>query len=210
MAFFSGSRPYELFRSFRLPLLAAFAVAAIAGGLSRRFDPFSIPWTVRATSVGLREGSAPLTVNLRSRSIDFRFPTPDVRTGDAAGIQYTVPDLRRGATYDLNLEVADRYAEAWSGQLGLQVLADGIPIWKSDVGEGHFTGWIPVRLPVLATGSPLSLRIQIIVVGNPPAGAGWGSTGPYGVRDVALHDRARGETLDLSRSRRYSARLLSL
>ncbi len=210
MAFFSGSRPFELFRSLRLPLLAAFAVAAIAGELSRRFEPVSIPWTVHATPVGLPDGAALLTANLWSRSIDFRFPTPDVRTGDAAGIQYTVPDLRRGATYDLHLEVADRYAEAWAHQLELQVLTDGVPVWKTDVGEGHFTGWLPVRLPVLPTGSTLSLRIQIIVVGNPPAGAGWGNTGPYGVRNVTLHDRARNETLDLSRSRRYSTRLLAL
>ena len=106
--------------------------------------------------------------------------------------------------------MADRYAEAWAHQLELQVLTDGVPVWKTDVGEGHFTGWIPVRLPVLPTGSTLSLRIQIIVVGNPPAGSGWGNTGPYGVRNVTLHDPTRGQILDLLRSRRYSTRLLAL
>ncbi len=198
--------PFERLHSIRLPLLAAIAVATIAGGLSRRFDPVSTAWTVYAAPVGLFEGTAVPAPNPWSRSIDFRFPTPDVRNGDAAGIQYTIPGLRSGAMYDLHLEIADRYAEAWSGQLELQVLSDGVPVWRWDVGEGHFTGWIPVHLQVLPAGSTLALRIQITVVGNPPTGAGWGNTGPYGVRDVSLHDRARGETLDVSRSRRYSAR----
>ena len=85
MAFSSGSRPFELFRSLRLPLLAAFAVAAIAGELSRRFEPVSIPWPVRATPVGLPEGSALVTANFWSRSIDFRFPTPDAAPGTLQG-----------------------------------------------------------------------------------------------------------------------------
>jgi len=128
------------------------------------------------------------SVGTDANSIAFNFIIPDVEKDNYVCLEMPIYNLDPTKTYELHIEIYDGYPNEWPGQEELRLIVGENILWKYDVGERAFSGWIPVKINFKPTDKDNKIKIKLYVINNTQKGAAWGLTGPYAIRNIYLID----------------------
>lgn len=121
------------------------------------------------------------------------FPNADPERGDYAGVSFPLRGFRKGATYELSLEVVDPYAATFPGRF-LQVLwLDDRMIDSYDLAGPVSPASRRVTYEFRALARRATLRVELRTVGAPEKGWGWGNSAGVGIRAIRLKEVSRSD-----------------